>query len=147
MCLLGRTESMAHLPSPVVRCACAQSLGFGLNALAFEAMALYLALPTTPKGPSIVATLLCVTRAVSRFGATTATFVMPAASFAHDVRLSYTGIAAACGKASTTTGLAWGVPSCYLLLGRRLEINFPLSVECSLPVLLDSRLVPFLRPH
>jgi len=74
-----------------------QLLGFGVNCLLFLLTAMIYSFDT---GLTSVAkfSIIVVLRSISRFGATTSTFVMPSELFGAEVRASATGFAAACGK-------------------------------------------------
>jgi PHS family inorganic phosphate transporter-like MFS transporter len=74
-----------------------QLWGFALNALTFCIVAMVWTLDTSLNSVGKFAIVVFV-RAVSRFGATTTTFVMPSELFAAEVRSTVNGFSAAWGK-------------------------------------------------
>ena len=123
-----------------------QLLGFGLNTLCFLIVGMVWALDTSSSaagGLSDVGkfTIVVFIRALSRFGATTSTFVLPSELFGAEVRASSNGFAAAFGKTGAF-GATMVTPFVYESKGGVPAIFFLYSGVAAVGFLLTQWLVP-----
>jgi len=81
-----------------------QLLGFALSALMFGTCGLVFAFDFAASDGSLMVAVLFI-RAVSRFGAPTTVFVLPAVTFDQEIRASTTGVAASMGFAGSIVSI------------------------------------------
>jgi len=103
--------------------------GFIIMAVAFAALAA--TFQASPDGLSgLKFFLFCVITFSLNFGPNVSTYVLPASSFPHDVRTTFHGLSAACGKVGAVIG-AFGYP----LLTNQLGVAAVLWLQVGLGLL------------